>query len=187
MAARLHEPARADLLLRAMRVRVFSGSEHLDDVAMLHGAARDAGIEPAALDAWLADDAVEARLRADMAAARAPLPEALALPHKLSRNGDGYRYSTASSVFEHEGRRIVAPGFQPFAVHEVAVASLAPGIERRPPPATAGEALEWAPYALATAEVAELRGITNDAARAELEVAGARLAPAAGDGYWSVT
>jgi predicted DsbA family dithiol-disulfide isomerase len=185
VAAEVHDPARAGLLLRALRVRAFSEGQALDERTTLHGAASDAGIEPAALDAWLGDDAVETRLRADMAAARDPLPEALALPHKLSKNGAGYRYSTASSVFEHEGRRIVAPGFQPFAVHEVAVANLAPAGERRPAPSSAEEVLAWAPYALATAEVAELRGVSLDAARAELEAAGARFAPAAGDGYWS--
>jgi hypothetical protein len=185
VAARLHDPSRADLLLRALRVRAFTDGEALDDIATLHGAARDAGIEPGALDGWLADDAVETSLREDMAATRAPLPEALALPHKLSKEGGRYRYSTASSVFEHEGRRIVAPGFQPFAVHEVAVASLAPNIERRPAPETVAEVLGWAAYPLATAEIAELRGVSIDTARAELEAAGARFASAADDGYWS--
>ena len=95
------------------------------------------------------------------------------------------RYSTASAVFELGDRRIVMPGFQPFAVYEVAMANVAPDVERRPPPANVEELLSWAPYPLATAEVAELRGIGLDQARAELEEAGARLGAAAQDGYWS--
>jgi hypothetical protein len=47
------------------------------------------------------------------------------------------------------------------------------------------EVLSGAPYPLATAEVAELRGIALDQAREELQQAGAKLEPAAGDGYWS--
>jgi hypothetical protein len=77
------------------------------------------------------------------------------------------------------------PGFQPFAVYEVAMANVAPDIERRPAPKSADEVLAWAPYPLGTAEVAELRGIGLEDARIELERSGARLTPAAGDGYWS--
>jgi hypothetical protein len=57
-------------------------------------------------------------------------------------------------------------------------------VSRRPSPETVEEILSWAPYALATAEVAELRGIGIDQAREELQRAGATLTPAAGDGYW---
>jgi predicted DsbA family dithiol-disulfide isomerase len=185
LGARLHEPARADRLLRALRLRAFTDGQALDDPVTLHGAAEDAGIAPQAVDAWLHDAEVEARLRADMAATRDPLPEALALPHKLSKSDGKYRYSTASAVFEHEGRRVVAPGFQPFAVHEVAVASVAPAIERRPAPESARDVLAWADFPLATAEVAELRGVTIPEARAELLAAGAAFSAAANDGYWS--
>ena len=185
VGARLHRPERAAALVRALRRRAHSDLQPLDDRSTIAGAAGDAGIADADVTAWLADDEVEAALRADMAAARAPLPEALALPHKLSGRDGSYRYSTASAVYEHDGRTIVAPGFQPFAVHEVAVASLAPGIERRPAPSSAAEALAWASTPLATAEVAELRGVSIDAARTELAAAGASFAPAGSDGYWS--
>jgi hypothetical protein len=78
------------------------------------------------------------------------------------------------------------PGFQPFSVYEVAVANVAPDLERRPPPQTVEEVLSWAPYALATAEVAELVGKNHDQTREDLERAGATLSPVADDGYWSV-
>jgi hypothetical protein len=80
---------------------------------------------------------------------------------------------------------VVMPGFQPFAVYEVAVANVAPDLERRPAPQTVEEVLSWATYPLATAEVAELRGIGLEQARDELQRAGAAFAPVAGDGYWS--
>jgi predicted DsbA family dithiol-disulfide isomerase len=185
VAARVHAPAKADLLLRALRRSAFSDGLPLDEPATLHGAAEAAGIGAGAIDGWLADPAVEERLRADMAATRAPLPEALALPHKLSKSDGEWRYSTASAVFEQDGRLVVAPGFQPFAVHEVAVASVASESERRAAPESVADVLAWAPYALATAEVAELRGTSIDDARSQLEAAGARLEPAANDGYWS--
>jgi hypothetical protein len=185
VGARMHEREHGDRLLRALRRRAFSDGQPLDQIETIHGAADDAGVSSTEVDAWLADDQVETVLKEDMAATRAPLPEALALAHRLSKSDGGLRYSTASAVFEAGGRRVVMPGFQPFAVYEVAIANVAPELERRPAPETAAEILSWARYPLATAEVAELRGISLDDARTELQQSEALLTPAAGDGYWS--
>ena len=185
VGARMHDPEHANRLLRALRRRTFSDGQPLDDLEMLRAAAGDAGIRPEALEAWLTDDQVEAEVRADMADTRSPLPEALALPHRLSRSDGKLRYSTASAVFERDGRRVVMAGFQPFAVYEVAMANVAPDVPRRAAADGAEELLAWAQYPLATAEVAELRGIGLDTARTELERSGARFTPSAQDGYWS--
>jgi predicted DsbA family dithiol-disulfide isomerase len=185
VGARIHDPERANALLRALRRRAFSDGQPLDELDTIHGAGADAHIESATVDAWLSDERVEQALREDMAATRAPAPEALALAHRLSSSQSGLRYSTASAVFELDGRRLVMPGFQPFAVYEVAVANVAPELERRPAPQTVDEVLDWARYPLATAEVAELRGVGVDEAREQLDQAGATFTEAAGDGYWS--
>src|SRR6476646_7905543 len=176
VGARMHAPVRSLALLRGLRRRAHSDQQRLDDMATVHAAAGDAGIDPSEVDA---------ALRADMAATRDPLPEALALAYKLSKSDGGLRYSTSSAVFEHNGRRVVAAGFQPFAVYEVATASVAPDVERREAPGSVAEVLAWAPFPLATAEVAELRGIDRDQARGELEQAGASFTPSANDGYWA--
>jgi predicted DsbA family dithiol-disulfide isomerase len=88
-AQRIHDPARADLLLRCLRRRAFSDGQPLDELDTLNAAGVDAGIASDTLEAWLADEGVETALREDMAATRSPLPEALALAHELSRNGSG--------------------------------------------------------------------------------------------------
>jgi predicted DsbA family dithiol-disulfide isomerase len=185
VGARTHAPDQALAFLRGLRRRAHSDQQPLDDIATIVAAAQDAGIAADSIESWLADGEVESALRADMAATRDPLPEALALPHKLSRSDGGLRYSTSSAVFEHGDRRVVAAGFQPFAVYEVAMASVAPDIERRDAPETVEEILAWAPFALATAEVAELRGIEIEQARDELQHAGATFTPSANDGYWA--
>jgi predicted DsbA family dithiol-disulfide isomerase len=185
VGARTHAPDRALALLRGMRRRAHSDQQPLDDIETIRAAAGDARLAAGIIESWLADSEVEAALRADMAATRDPLPEALALPHKLSNSDGGLRYSTSSAVFEDNDRRVVAAGFQPFAVYEVAMASVAPGIERRNAPETVEEILTWAPFALATAEVAELRGIEIDQARDELQRASASFTPSANDGYWA--
>lgn len=186
VGARMHDGERADRLLRALRQRSFSQGQALDQPDTLRGAAGDAGIAPEALEKWLAEPEVEAELRADMADSRSPLPEALAQAHRLSRSDGRLRYSTASAVFERDGRRVVMAGFRPFEVYEVAMANVAPDARRRAPADTMDEILDWARYPLATAEVAELRGVGLDAARAELKRSGARFTPSAQDGYWSL-
>jgi predicted DsbA family dithiol-disulfide isomerase len=185
VAARVNDPPRADLLLRALRRRAFSEGRRLDDLDTIYEAGSEVGIGADALEAWMADDEVEAALREDMAATRAPLPEALALAHRLSGSDGGLRYSTGSAVFERGERRVVMAGFQPFAVYEVAMANVAPDLERRPSPQSVDEVLSWATYPLATAEVAELLAVGLEEARQQLESAGAELHVAAGDGYWS--
>jgi predicted DsbA family dithiol-disulfide isomerase len=185
VGARMHDPEHANALLRAVRRRSFSEGQDLDDIEMIRGAAADAGIDPDPVDSWLSDDEVDAQLRADMADVRDPLPEASALAHRMSRSDGKLRYSTASAVFEHGSKRVVMPGFQPFGVYEVAMANVAPDAQRRDVPDTVEAVLEWAPYPLSTAEVAELRGVSVDDARAELESSGAQLQAVAGDGYWS--
>jgi hypothetical protein len=185
VGARRGDPDRADLLLRALRRRAFSEGRPLDEPATISDAASEVGIGADALEAWMADEEVEAALREDMAATRAPAPEALALSHRLSGSDGSRRYSTGSAVFERGERRVVMPGFQPFAVYEVAVANVAPDLERRPAPQSAEDVLAWASYPLATAEVAELLGVSVEEAREQLKDAGAEYDAAAGDGYWS--
>lgn len=184
VGARRLAPDHALALLRALYRRGHSDQQPLDDIETIRAAAADAGLPADSVDAWLADGGVEEALRTDMADARDPLPEALALLYKLAQGEDGPRYTSGSAVFEDEDRRVVVAGFQPFGVYEVAVANVAPYIERRAAPEGVEELLAWAPYALATAEVAELRGVDVEHARGELEGAGARFIPSASDGYW---
>jgi hypothetical protein len=184
VGARRLAPDRALALLRALYRRAHSDQQPLDDIETIRTAAADAGLPAGSVEAWLADGDIEEALRTDMAAARDPLPEALALPHKLAQGEGGFRYTSASAVFEDEDRRVVVAGFQPFGVYEVAMANVAPYVERRDGPKAVEEVLEWAPHPLATAEVAELRGVDIEHARGELERAGARFTPSASDGYW---
>src|SRR4051794_16943724 len=82
VAARLYAPARAEALLRRLRVRVMQHGL-LDDPALIDGAAGEAGLDPAQLRRWCASPDVAGALEADATAARAPLPPARALDHKL--------------------------------------------------------------------------------------------------------
>ncbi len=67
----------------------------------------------------------------------------------------------------------------------MALANLDSTLTRRAPAATALEVLEWAPFPLATVEVAAIRAISNDEALAELHDVGAAT-HVGNDAYWRV-
>lgn len=184
VAARQYAPEQAELLLRRLRVLNFTGGS-LDDPALIAQAADEAGIDTADLDAWLRDPDVEIELRADMAAARDPHPAALAQKARLSPAGDGWRYSAPSLVFtDAQGRSAAVPGFQPDTTYEAVLANLDSTLERRDAPADVTEVLEWAPWPLATVEVATLLDISVDDARTALATV-ADEERVGQDGYWT--
>jgi predicted DsbA family dithiol-disulfide isomerase len=168
VAVRLHAPERERAMLRALRVLNFSGQQ-LDDPETLREAARRASLDPDALRGWLAEPAGEQALAADMAAARRPSPEALALPGKLASTDDGgYRYTCPSWELARGEQTVSVAGFQPLAAYEVAIANLAPELARREDPTDVSEVLDWAGEPLATAEIAAVCAIGVDDARERL-------------------
>jgi predicted DsbA family dithiol-disulfide isomerase len=186
VAARLNgSPEQMRALLRALRVRAFSG-ELLDAPETIDGAATDAGIDPAALSAWMADDATQAALDEDMAAARQPTPAALVQDERLAGWSGGRRYTCPSYELEAEaGAQLSAPGFQPFRVYDMATANLLPGGERRPKPESVTDLLAWAGTPLATQEVAVVCELSLEDAREQLGAV-ATEQPVGDDGYWTL-
>jgi hypothetical protein len=156
-------------MLRALRVLHFSG-HLLDERATLDAAAQRVGIDPADLQAWLAEPETETLLRQDMAEARSPRPGALALSHKLAPTETGHRYTCPSYEITRvsDGKSLSVPGFQPLAAYEVAIANLAPDAARREDPEDVREVLDWAGEPLATIEVATICATDLDDARERL-------------------
>jgi hypothetical protein len=130
------------------------------------------------------DDVADA-LADDMAAARQPAAAARVLDHKLANWSGGRRYTCPSYeiVRLSDGVRIAVPGFQPFPVYDVITANLVPDLERRDPPGSVAEVLEWTGTPLATKEVAVVCDMPLDRTREELgHVAEERHVGA--DGFW---
>ncbi len=186
VAARSHAPDRMRALLRRLRVRHFSG-QLLDEPDTIRDAARDARLDPADLDAWMAEAGTEAALREDMDFARQPMPAAQILDHKLANWSGGRRYTCPSYEITRlsDGVRIAVPGFQPFPVYDVVTANLVPRVDRRDPPESVEEVLGWASTPLATKEVAVVCDIPQERAREQL----GRVAEehhVGFDGFWSL-
>ena len=187
VAARLHAPERERRLLRRLRVRTFAG-ELLDEPQTIAGAARDAGIDPADLERWTADPEVEAALEADMRAAREPMGAARVLDHKLANWSGGRRYTCPSYEVTRlaDDVTIAVPGFQPFAVYDVLLANLVPGLDRREAPEGVEEVLEWCGTPLATKEVAVVCDLPHPDARELLGRVAAEEHVGA-DGFWTLS
>jgi predicted DsbA family dithiol-disulfide isomerase len=186
VAAKLHAPDRMRILLRRLRLRHFAG-ELLDDPGTIAGAAADVGLDPDELARWCEEEAVRAAVDEDAAAARQPMPAARVLDEKLANWSGGRRYTCPSYEITRrsDGVRIAVPGFQPFAVYDVATANLVPGLDRREPPESVEEVLEWANEPLATQEVAVVCGLEFLEAREQL----GRVATEhhlGTDGFWTV-
>lgn len=185
VAAQLHAPEQADALLRALRVRFFSES-YLDDPELLKHAAGDAGIDPEQLLHWIEGDDVSSTYADQTQKARHPTPEALAQDARLASWPGGRRYTCPSlEVTRLDGTRLSAPGYQLWKSYELLFGNLLPHAVQRPDAETVGEVLDWAPYPVATAEVAQIRGISRDEARDELTAAGATELPMGSDAFWN--
>lgn len=185
VAAALHAPAAEMQLLRRLRVLGFSGLL-LDEPETIDRAAHEAGLDAEELRGWMAGDDVARALEDDKAAARSPSDAALVLDWKLAETEEGMRYTCPSYYFcAEDGEEFVIPGFRPGEAYEVAIANLAPELERSRDPGSVREALEWAGVPLATVEVAAICQLEAEDAREEL----ARCAdhdPVGNDGYWSL-
>ena len=169
VAAQLNAPAKARQLLRCLRVGHFSGGL-LDEPATIESAAAEAGLDPDELARWMEQEETERALREEMKAARQPIAAARVLDEKLAGWSGGRRYTCPSYEIERpqDEVRIAVPGFQPFAVYDVILANLVPGLEREESGPSVEEVLRWAGTPLATREVAEVTQLSDREAREEL-------------------
>lgn len=187
VAARLaYGSTAARTLVRWLSVKHFGGML-LDEPSTIAAAAQSAGLDAGALAARMEDADTERALTGDLAAARAPSPEALAQPERLAGWDGGLRYTCPSYEITRvdDGSRMAAPGFQSLRAYELAIANLAPELARRPDPERAEDVLEAFDTPLATREVAEVMGVDTDTARARLAPV-ARIERVGADGYWTL-
>jgi 2-hydroxychromene-2-carboxylate isomerase len=180
VAVRLGWPGREDAFLRMLRVLAMGG-EPLDDSDTFELAAARVRLPVDEVAAYAGRPDVQAALDEDAALARRPTPAALAQPDRLAGPPHARRYTCPSYLFDGT---IDVPGLQPFESYEAALGNLDPGLERREDPASVEEVLAWAPYPLATVEVAAVCARELPEVRSELARV-ARFEPVGFDGYWS--
>jgi predicted DsbA family dithiol-disulfide isomerase len=163
VAARLTRPGSEWRVFRAIQLANFNTPLILDDDANLADAVRGiAAIDADQLIGLIDSPEVLDAYRADKAEARKAAGSAAELQGKTATTDGPVRFTAPSVVFEQNGTKLVAGGFQPVEAYDVLVANLDPQLHREPPPATPGPLLDRFTDGLTTQEVAALMAHGND-------------------------
>jgi protein-disulfide isomerase-like protein with CxxC motif len=194
VAARLLQPGREHDVLRALQLGWFTSTLVLDqdeDIASALGAAD--GLDIAAIVASIDDARTLEAYELDKQETRSAAGGATDFQGKARQTDGPVRYSAPSLIFERDGVRLEAGGFQTIEAYDVLIANLDRTLEREPPPEDALEALRRFPGGLVSQEVAAIMAHNNvapDRAAAErvlIELVGAgaaRRTPLADDALW---
>jgi 2-hydroxychromene-2-carboxylate isomerase len=157
VAARLRAPGSEWRVLRSLQLAYFTTPLLLDDDELIRDALRSLpGVDADAIVAGLDDDDVSAAYEADKAEARSAAGSAAEAQEKTSTSDGPVRFTAPSIVFERDGDRLVAGGWQPLLAYDVLLANLDPTLRRTPPPESSEPLLAHFPDGLTTAEVAAL-------------------------------
>jgi hypothetical protein len=163
VATRLLDPAREHEAFRALQLGMFTGALVLDeesDIAL--ALERVPGLDVRAVLEALDDPEVDRLYDADRAEARTAAASPTEFQGKAARTDGPVRYTAPSLVFDADGRRLEAGGFQPVEAYDVVVANLDPTIERHAPPESALDVLRAFPHPLVTQEVAAVLAHGNE-------------------------
>jgi predicted DsbA family dithiol-disulfide isomerase len=157
VAARMRDPGSEWRVLRALQLANFTTPLLLDDDERIREALSAAGgIDANAIVDLLDDPDVTREYERDKAEARTAAGTPAESQGKTSVSDGQVRFTAPSLVFERDGRRLVAGGWQPMLAYDVIVANLEPELTRTPPPESPEPLLERFPDGLTTAEVAAL-------------------------------
>jgi protein-disulfide isomerase-like protein with CxxC motif len=194
VATRLLEPGREHDVLRALQFGWFASTLVLDeDAAITTALLRVEGLDAQAIVAAIDDAATIAAYEQDKLLTRTAAGGPTEFQGKARQTDGPVRFSAPSLVFESDGRRLEAGGFQTIEAYDVLIANLDTTLSRRAPADDPAAALEQFPGGLVSQEVAAIMAQNNqapdrDAAeRALVELVGAgraRRTPLGDDALW---
>ena len=182
VAARLRDPA-LEVRARSARCRppISRRRSRLEDRDDLRAALDRFGLPGDELVGAIDSDEVVAAYEADRALARSAAGTPPETQNRTANTDGAVRFTAPSLVFDRDGQRLVAGGFQPLEVYDTLLAHLAPELPRRGAPLNVAEMLAAFPEGLFTVEAAHvLRAHHLD--RPDTAGAEARLIEAAGPG-----
>jgi hypothetical protein len=196
VATRLLDPARENDVLRALQFGWFTTTLVLDeDPEIARALERVSGLDVPAVIAAIDDERTVAAYEADRSETRTAQGGATAFQGKARQTDGPVRYSAPSLVFESDGLRLEAGGFQPVDAYDVLIANLDRSLERTEPPEEPLEALARFPGGLVTQEVAAIMAHNNEApdrsAAASMLIerladGAARRTPLGDDALWQI-
>jgi 2-hydroxychromene-2-carboxylate isomerase len=196
VAARLLDPGREHDVLRALQLGWFTSTLLLDEDDDIATALEQAeGLDVAAIVAAIDDASTLEAYELDKRETRSAGGGPTDFQGKARQTDGPVRYSAPSLVFEGDGARLEAGGFQTIEAYDVLIANLDRSLVREPPPEDPLEALERFPSGLVTQELAAIMAHNNvapDRAAAEgalIELVGAgaaRRTPLGNDALWQL-
>ena len=194
VAARLIDPGSEFEVFNALQLANFTTPIVFDDEHDLADVlGRVPGVDASRIVSMLDSPEVTAAYQRDRAEARTAAGSPAELQRKTATTDGPVRFTAPSVVFELDGRRLVAGGFQPVEAYDVLIANLDPALEREPAPESPAPLLERFTEGLTTQEVAALLARGNDrpdkpaAERALIELVAVGLAvraPLGDDALW---
>jgi protein-disulfide isomerase-like protein with CxxC motif len=157
VSARLVEPGSEWRVLKALQLANFTTTMLLDDDEAMRLVLRQVpGLDADSVIDRIDEPAVERAYQRDRTEARSAAGTPIEMQGKSANSDGDVRFTAPSVVFERDGRRIDAGGWQPSLSYDTCVANLDPTLTRTPPPDTPASLLEYFPGGLTTAEVAML-------------------------------
>ena len=163
VAARVDSEENAYLALRALRFGWFNTTLLMDeDDAIAEALAKQPELDVDAIMGRIDSPEVEEAYQRDRAEARSAAGSPASLQGKTAFRDGVERFTAPSLIFERDGRRLVAGGYQPLAVYDLCVANMDPTLDCRPAPDDPVDLLAELPYGLTTREIALALAERND-------------------------
>jgi 2-hydroxychromene-2-carboxylate isomerase len=157
VATRLTAPQREQAVFRALQFAQFTTPIVFDEDDQIEAALRGVeGVDASVIVALIDDPAVRDAYEADRAEARSAAGSPTEAQGKTASSDGPVRYTAPSLIFERDGQRLEAGGFQPVEAYDVVLANLDPKLVRTPPPDDPALALQRFPEGLVTQEVAAI-------------------------------
>ena len=190
VAVRLAHPGSEWAAFRALQFANFTTRLLLDDDEGLRDVLSTVpGIDADAIVSSLDSPEVTDAYNSDRAETREAEGSAAELQGKTATSDGPVRFTAPSIVFQSNGTRLVAGGFQPVEAYDVLVANIDPTLDRKPPPETPEPLLHRFRGGVTTQEVAALMTPNNgtpdreaaEAAMVELVAAGKAVREPLGD------
>lgn len=164
VAARLLWPGSEWAVFRALQLANFTSPLVLEDDSQLAEALWNVpGIDADEIVSRLDSPEVTDAYQRDKAETRSAVGSPAELQGKTATTDGPVRFTAPSVVFERDGLRMAAGGFQPVEAYDVLVVNLDPTLDRRAAPDTPEPLLEYFEGGLTTQEVAALMTKGNDA------------------------
>jgi hypothetical protein len=157
VAARLAHPGSEWAAFRALQFANFTTRLLLDDDEQLRDVLETVpGIDADTVISSLDSPEVTEAYTSDRTETREAEGSAAELQGKTATSDGPVRFTAPSIVFQSNGTRLVAGGFQPVEAYDVLVANLDTTLERKPPPETPEPLLHHFRGGVTTQEVAAL-------------------------------